>query len=448
MPQCLKDFLDTLVTTAAAIVPSFFFSFKFKFFCTSGGCQKSSTPGGAFLKQKRGATKKKKMEDMVAQLVAQNDKLMKQMLEMRQQLAKNKPQDEPQHEPTMRRATHPRTKPPKPAPTITESPRLRRSPRNHNSPGSSDPKTPTAGAAMRRRLSYTSAGGSSKKSAAARSSAGRSSSKKRRTTPTPPRQLVRQTLGDAIKLNMDELLLGQHFRDEHRFFKVDEFRQRVKPLIEAIENDDEVDTSMFTKQQLYALAINVGKKRDQYVPKKKQKLSSTKKRRLRKQKKLKKAAAARAAAAARVGTASDAGVDGAVASAAVSRARVATACSNDDVVAERATANAECAPEDQSTEDSDGHDDGSELRSLLQLDDDEQKQRNATKAVVLEKKKRLWRQKRLRRHKRLRQKSLRRQKNCRTETGGKRLLPLLYTTTTLKKWRPPLLRLQRPNLPP
>ena len=72
---------------------------------------------------------------------------------------------------------------------------------------------------------------------------------------------------------MDELLLGQHFRDEHRFFKVDEFRQRVKPLIEAIENDDEIDTSMFTVQQLYALAISVGKKRDQYVPKKKQKLS-------------------------------------------------------------------------------------------------------------------------------------------------------------------------------
>ena len=80
---------------------------------------------------------------------------------------------------------------------------------------------------------------------------------------------------------MNELLVGQHFRDENRFFKVTEFRQRVKPLIETILNDDEIDTSMFTVQQLYALAISVGKKRDQYVPKKKPRLSSTKKRRLR-----------------------------------------------------------------------------------------------------------------------------------------------------------------------
>ena len=118
--------------------------------------------------------------------------------------------------------------------------------------------------------------------------------KKKRNTPTPAKQLVRKTLGDAIKLNCDDLLLSQHFRDKERKFKREEYKFHIKPLVDSLIADSELDTSMYSRLELFDIAVDIGKKRDAYQPK--NKLSPTKKRRLR-QKSLKKKAAAAAAAA-------------------------------------------------------------------------------------------------------------------------------------------------------
>ena len=77
---------------------------------------------------------------------------------------------------------------------------------------------------------------------------------------------MRKTIGEALRLNMDELLQSQFFRDEDRMFKVDEFRHRVNPLLDQITQDDEVDTSMFDEDELFKLAVDVAKKRSYYEP--------------------------------------------------------------------------------------------------------------------------------------------------------------------------------------
>ena len=91
---------------------------------------------------------------------------------------------------------------------------------------------------------------------------------------------MRHTLGVALKMELDDLFLGQHFRDKDRNFKVDEFRHHAMSIVNALHADEAVYTAMYTKPQLFRLAIDIAKKRDFYVPKKNPKLNPTKKRKL------------------------------------------------------------------------------------------------------------------------------------------------------------------------
>ena len=283
---------------------------------------------------------KKAMDD----LKTQNKMLMERLMQLEKRVAggeageaasKNRSPSLPASKKT-RRPSHPRNKP--------AARPVRRSPRNH-SPARS-PHTPVG--AMRRRLSFTSAGGSAKK--------------KQRKTPTPAQQLVRKTLGDAIKLNMDHLLQSQFFKDKDRYFKVDSFAHRVQPLLEVLVDDDEVDTSMYAPSELFDMAVDIAKKRTFYKPKAtKLRLSQTKKRRLRKAKQKK--AAAVAAAAAAVATAA-ATADG--------------SGSDDDAPAAACAALATSA---QATEDH-----GEELRNFLELDAENQNDRDESKDVLAKKK--------------------------------------------------------------
>ena len=118
---------------------------------------------------------------------------------------------------------------------------------------------------------------------------------------------------------MDGLLLSQFFRDERRFFKLDEFEEHVVPIMEMLEDDEEIDTSFISREQLFRIAVDVAKKRERYTPRK-NKLNLTKKRRLRKAKEKKRKLAASAAAGSDSRTASsgadddaDAGADAEVA---------------------------------------------------------------------------------------------------------------------------------------
>ena len=71
-------------------------------------------------------------------------------------------------------------------------------------------------------------------------------------------------------MELDEMLLAQHFRGSNRYFKIDEFHHHAFPIVEALHNDDSIDTGMYTKAQLFKLAVDIEKKRYFYVPKKKQ----------------------------------------------------------------------------------------------------------------------------------------------------------------------------------
>jgi penicillin-insensitive murein endopeptidase len=90
---------------------------------------------------------------------------------------------------------------------------------------------------------------------------------RKRKSATPKNQTVRKSIGYALKQNFDEDILSQQFRDEDRFFLVEEFTHAIKPLIIAIEDDEEIDTSAFTRRELNKLAVDVAKKRGRYTPK-------------------------------------------------------------------------------------------------------------------------------------------------------------------------------------
>ena len=90
--------------------------------------------------------------------------------------------------------------------------------------------------------------------------------KQKRKSQSPAVQTVRKAIGETLKLNMDELIQNQFFRDEERNFLVDEFRHRVTPLLNVLQADEELDTSMFTKEGLFKLAVSVAKKRSYYSP--------------------------------------------------------------------------------------------------------------------------------------------------------------------------------------
>ena len=298
----------------------------------------------------------------MTQLVSMNKMLMAQMAAMQKRMdavAKTEAAAAP-----ARRNTHPRTKPPAARPP-TQTPdaaaaSVRRSPRNHNSPAPS-PRTPASEMRMRRRLSYSSAGSTSTK-------------KKKRNTPTPAKQLVRKTLGDAIKLNCDDLLLSQHFRDKERKFKREEYKFHIKPLVDSLIADSELDTSMYSRLELFDIAVDIGKKRDAYQPK--NKLSPTKKRRLR-QKDLKKKAAAASAAAAAASSSSAAAV-----AATASPASSATASPASSAVTENSSDDDDVPVESQRDCSDATKSEGSSLREFLELDEAEQENRKKTKEDI------------------------------------------------------------------
>ena len=275
-------------------------------------------------------------DKLVQDLLLQNQKLMALVAKMR---GGDEDDKTPKAKIPPRRKSRSITKP------------LRRSPRRHAASPAASPRTPAAdGAVLRKRLSFGGGGGGKK------SPYGGIGKKKKRTPATPQLRLLRKALGDAIKANMDGLLLSQFFRDERRFFKLDEFEEHVVPIMEMLEDDEEIDTSFISREQLFRIAVDVAKKRERYTPRK-NKLNLTKKRRLWKAKEKKRKLTTSAAAGSDSSTASSGADDDADAGA--------------DAEAAHAGADA----------DSDG-----ELRDLIALDGAAQKDRAVMKEEMVKEK--------------------------------------------------------------
>ena len=93
---------------------------------------------------------------------------------------------------------------------------------------------------------------------------------RKKRTPTPVgKRLVRQTLGQVMKRNMDARILNGEFLGHNRTFLLDTFEDAVRPIIDAIFHGDNVDTSQVTKPEMFALAVDIAKKREQYGKKRK-----------------------------------------------------------------------------------------------------------------------------------------------------------------------------------
>ena len=88
----------------------------------------------------------------------------------------------------------------------------------------------------------------------------------KRTPPPPAVQNLRKTLGDAIKDVYDDKILAGEYRDSQRRFKIDEFEDDVRPIIDELFKGDEVDTCGYTKHKIFRLAVDIVKKRDRYTP--------------------------------------------------------------------------------------------------------------------------------------------------------------------------------------
>ena len=195
---------------------------------------------------------------------------------------------------------------------------------------------------------------------------------------------------------MDGLLLSQFFRDERRFFKLDEFEEHVVPIMEMLEDDEEIDTSFISREQLFRIAVDVAKKRERYTPRK-NKLNLTKKRRLRKAKEKKRKLAASAAAGSDSRTASsgadddaDAGADAEAAHAGAEAKKPKLAASAAGVDAGTASSGADDdadagADAEAAHAGADADSDG-ELRDLIALDGAAQKDRAVMKEEMVKEK--------------------------------------------------------------
>ena len=315
-------------------------------------------------------------DKLVQDLLLQNQKLMALVAKMR---GGDEDDKTPKAKIPPRRKSRSITKP------------LRRSPRRHAASPAASPRTPAAdGAALRKRLSFGGGGGGKK------SPYGGIGKKKKRTPATPQLRLLRKALGDAIKANMDGLLLSQFFRDERRFFKLDEFEEHVVPIMEMLEDDEEIDTSFISREQLFRIAVDVAKKRERYTPRK-NKLNLTKKRRLRKAKEKKRKLAASAAAGSDSRTASsgadddaDAGADAEAAHAGAEAKKPKLAASAAGVDAGTASSGADDdadagADAEAAHAGADADSDG-ELRDLIALDGAAQKDRAVMKEEMVKEK--------------------------------------------------------------
>ena len=203
-------------------------------------------------------------DKLLSDLFHQNQKLAARMVQMRKQLAAANEAvlaaaatapPVPEEDPKPRRASHPRNKP--------ET--------HHVAPAAPapppSPRTPCSALVKYHKKKL-------------------SSSPQTRTRTPENVAMVRKILGRAIKLNMDELLQSQHFRDADRVFKLDVFEDKVTPIIDMVSGDNDVDTSMLSRHQMFRLAVDIAKKRERYTPRKA--LNPTKKRRLRAAKEKKK----------------------------------------------------------------------------------------------------------------------------------------------------------------
>ena len=64
---------------------------------------------------------------------------------------------------------------------------------------------------------------------------------------------------------MDEQILSGYFRQGTRFDK-DKFEDHVRPIIQSIEQGNEVDTKDFSSYFIFKMAIDICKKRESYKP--------------------------------------------------------------------------------------------------------------------------------------------------------------------------------------
>ena len=90
--------------------------------------------------------------------------------------------------------------------------------------------------------------------------------KRKRTPSTPQAAKIRKTIGDAFKARYDKQVLNGSFKGANNLFKVDLFEDCIRPMIVAMQNDEDMDTDGFTYEDIYRMGLDAVKKRQRYIP--------------------------------------------------------------------------------------------------------------------------------------------------------------------------------------
>ena len=90
--------------------------------------------------------------------------------------------------------------------------------------------------------------------------------KKTRTPSTPKKKKIRKTLGDTFKAQYDKAVLKGKFKDNENNFKLDLFEDCVRPIIVAMQRDEDLDTADYTYTDIFKIGMDVVKKRQRYTP--------------------------------------------------------------------------------------------------------------------------------------------------------------------------------------
>ena len=87
---------------------------------------------------------------------------------------------------------------------------------------------------------------------------------RKRTPSTPQAKKIRKTLGDTFKAAYDDQVQRGLFVDCNSNFKKDLYEDCVRPIIEAMMDDPELNTDGFDFYDIFKMGLDVVKKRGKY----------------------------------------------------------------------------------------------------------------------------------------------------------------------------------------
>ena len=88
---------------------------------------------------------------------------------------------------------------------------------------------------------------------------------RKRTPADPQAARIRRLVGDTFKAKYDKQIRSGKFIDDNNRFKKDLFEDCVRPIIKAMLDDEDCDTTSFEYYDIFKMALSAVKKRGRYT---------------------------------------------------------------------------------------------------------------------------------------------------------------------------------------